>query len=83
MGEPSAISQTVSRKFTRPDFAVPIDDLFQKLSFSHFVELLRLDDPVQRAFYEMECVKSGWSVRELKRQIGSLLFERLGISTDK
>ncbi len=76
-------SQTVSDFSIRPDFAVPVAALVQKLTFSHFVELLRVDDPLQRAFYEMECVKGGWSVRELKRQIGSLLFERLGLSTDK
>ena len=76
-------SQTVSDFSARPAFAVPVAALIQKLTFSHFVELLRLDDPLQRAFYEIECVKAGWSVRELKRQIGSLLFERLGLSTDK
>ena len=76
-------SQTASDLSERPDFALPAEELFQKLSFSHFVELLRLSDPLQRAFYEIECIKSGWSVRELKRQIGSLLFERLGLSTDK
>ncbi|HQZ29178.1 MAG TPA: YhcG family protein, partial [Verrucomicrobiales bacterium] len=76
-------SQTVSGFSARPDFAVPVATLIQKLTFSHFVELLRVGDPLQRAFYEIECVKAGWSVRELKRQIGSLLFERLGLSTDK
>lgn len=67
----------------RPDFALPTNTLVQKLSFSHFVECLRIADPLQRAFYEIECVKGGWSVRELKRQVGSLLFERLGLSTDQ
>lgn len=68
---------------SRPEFAIPVETLFQSLSFSHFVELLRILDPLQRAFYEIESTKGGWSVRELKRQIGSLLFERLGLSTDK
>lgn len=77
------ILQTSSAKSPRPSFAVAEPKLLQKFSFSHFVELLRLDDPLQRAFYEIECIKAGWSVRELKRQIGSLLFERLGLSTDK
>lgn len=76
-------NQTVSDFSPRPQFALSEAKLLQKLTFSHFVELLRLDDPLQRAFYEIECVKGGWSVRELKRQIGSLLFERLGLSTDK
>ncbi len=79
----SSKSQTLSDFSARPEFAIQVEILFQKLTFSHFVELLRLDDPLKRAFYEIECVKGGWSVRELKRQIGSLLFERLGLSTDK
>lgn len=79
----SGILQTLSAKSDRPDFALDFVILVQKLSFSHFVELLRIEDPLQRAFYEIECVKAGWSVRELKRQIGSLLYERLGLSTDK
>jgi hypothetical protein len=47
--------------------------LFSSLSFSHLLELARVDDPLKRAFYELECIKSGWSVRELKRQRDSLL----------
>lgn len=80
---PTQKGQTPSGLSPRPDFSIPVETLFQKLSFSHFVELLRIADPLQRAFYEIESVKGGWSVRELKRQIGSLLFERLGLSTDK
>jgi predicted nuclease of restriction endonuclease-like (RecB) superfamily len=72
-----------SAESTRPGFAPSVGQLLEQLTFSHFVELLRIEDPLQRAFYEMECVKGVWSVRELKRQIGSLLFERLGLSTDK
>lgn len=53
------------------------------LSWSHFVELVRLDDPWKRAFYENECLKGNWSVRQFQRQIGSLLYERTGLSTDK
>ena len=68
---------------SRPSFASPIGSLMTRLSFSHFVELLRIESPEKRAFYKIECVKAGWTVRELKRQIGSLLFERLGLSTDK
>ena len=67
----------------RPAFAIPVELLLEKLTFSHFVELLRIQEPVERAFYEIECVKGVWSVRELKRQTSSLLFERLGLSTDK
>ncbi|MBI4645774.1 MAG: hypothetical protein HY738_04015, partial [Bacteroidia bacterium] len=57
--------------------------ILQTLSFSHIVELVKIDDPLKRAFYEMECVKGTWSIRELQRQIESLYFERSGLSKDK
>jgi len=44
---------------------------------------MQLDDPFKRLFYEVECINGNWSVRELKRQIGSLLYERTGLSRDK
>lgn len=57
--------------------------LLQTLSFTHLVELIKVDDPLKRAFYEIECVKGTWSTRELQRQIESLYFERSGLSKDK
>lgn len=57
--------------------------LLSRLSFSHFLELLPLDNALQRAFYEVQAVKNSWSVRELKRAINSALYERTGLSTDK
>ena len=51
-----------------------------KLSWSHYCELLSISDPDKRGFYEKEAVNSNWSVRELKRQIDSSLFERLLLS---
>jgi predicted nuclease of restriction endonuclease-like (RecB) superfamily len=57
--------------------------LFQTLSWSHLTELSRIDDPIKRAFYELQSVKSGWSLRELKRQVNSMLYERIGLSKDK
>jgi predicted nuclease of restriction endonuclease-like (RecB) superfamily len=56
--------------------------LFRSLPWTHFIELIRLDDPLKRAFYEIEALKNRWSVRELKRQMDSLLFERVGLSLD-
>src|SRR5690606_41513348 len=47
------------------------------------LELSRVDDPLERAFYEIECLKSDWSVRELKRQRDSMLYQRVGLSKDK
>jgi predicted nuclease of restriction endonuclease-like (RecB) superfamily len=57
--------------------------LVQRLSFTHFVELLALEDPLKRAFYEIECIRGNWSVRALKRQIATLYYERSGLSMDK
>lgn len=52
-----------------------------KLSWSHYCELLTISDESKRSFYEKEAVNSGWSVRELKRQIESSLYERLLLSS--
>lgn len=54
-----------------------------KLTWSHYCELLVISDPDRRSFYEKECERSGWSVRELKRQISTSLFERLLLSEGK
>jgi predicted nuclease of restriction endonuclease-like (RecB) superfamily len=57
--------------------------LLKYLSFTHFAELVKIDNPLKRAFYEIEGIKGKWSVRQLKRQIETLLFERTGLSTEK
>jgi predicted nuclease of restriction endonuclease-like (RecB) superfamily len=77
--EALAIRRTASRELLAPLSA----GLVLKLSWSQLQELIRLDDPLKRAFYENECLKGNWSVRQLQRQIGSLLFERTGLSTNK
>jgi len=53
------------------------------LSYSHFEELVPIEDPVKRSFYEVECVRGNWSVRELQRQMSSLYYERTVLSRDK
>ena len=58
-------------------------DVFQRLSFTHLAELIQIDDGTHRLFYEIECIRGNWSVRELKRQIASLYYERSGLSKDK
>jgi predicted nuclease of restriction endonuclease-like (RecB) superfamily len=63
--------------------AVDADKLLSHLSYTHFVELMTIDDKLKRTFYEIECINGNWSVRELKRQIGSLLYERTGLSRNK
>ncbi len=57
--------------------------LLSYLSFTHFVELVKIEDNLKRTFYELECIKGNWSARELARQIHSLYFERSGLSKDK
>jgi hypothetical protein len=57
--------------------------LVSRLSFTHFRLLLEIGDPLKGAFYEVESIKGNWAVRELKRQIGSLYFERSGLSRNK
>jgi predicted nuclease of restriction endonuclease-like (RecB) superfamily len=54
-----------------------------KLSWSHYAELLGISDDTSREFYIKQCENENWSVRELKRQISSSLFERLALSKDK
>lgn len=54
--------------------------LLKNLSFSHFAELIKIEQPQKRLFYEVEAIKGTWSVRELRRQISTLLHERTGMS---
>lgn len=54
-----------------------------KLSWSHYVEILKGDDPLEISFYVTQCAKENWSVRELRRQRNSMLFHRLALSKDK
>ena len=54
-----------------------------KLSWSHWCELLELDDDLERQFYEKECMAQQWGVRTLRRQINSGLFMRIAQSQDK
>jgi len=61
----------------------PVETLLGKLSFTHFAELIKADTPLKRLFYETEATRNNWSVRELRRAMDSLLFERTGLSKDK
>ena len=83
------IRQTLSGELQVLDYQVdssitlPAETLINTLSFSHFIELFRLDSDLKRRFYEIEAIKNAWKVRELERAIDTLLFERTGLSTDK
>lgn len=59
------------------------EKLINRLSWSHICLLLAVSDKDARSFYEIEIARNGWSVRETKRQIESMLFERLALSKDK
>lgn len=54
-----------------------------RLTWTHLANLVRIDDPWKRAFYEIGCLNGNWSKRQLQRQIGSLLYERTALSKDK
>lgn len=71
------ICTTVSCKFITSG-----ETLVSKLSFSHINEIMKVDDPLARYFYEQECIKCTWSVRELHRQISTNLYIRAGISSN-
>jgi hypothetical protein len=68
------IRETLAPKCTAP--IVPVHQLLERLSFSHFVELLKLGNPVQRALYEVQAVRGNWSVRELRLQMRRDLMPR-------
>jgi len=53
------------------------------LSWSHYLILMRVENPAARSFYEIECAQQQWSKRQLSRQVGSSLYERLALSRDK
>lgn len=59
------------------------DALRHELSWTHYRILMRVEKPEARSFYEIECINNNWSARELERQKGSLLFERLALSKDQ
>jgi len=76
-------SPSLAGKSSGPE-ATPLSvELVVRLSWSKLIELVAIEDPWKRAFYENECLKGNWSVRQLQRQIGSLLYERTGLSTNK
>lgn len=81
----------VGRGYSRPNLnnmrkfylMYPICQTSDKLSWSHICELITADDPLEREFYEKECVACNWDVRSLHRQMESGLFLRLAASKDK
>ena len=62
---------------------IPADKLFNRLTYSNLMLISTIDNPVKRAFYEMETIRGCWSYKELERQINSLYYERSGLSRNK
>ena len=59
------------------------ETLSHQLSWSHYFELLKIDNDMARSFYEKQSIKEKWSIREMKRQKNSMLLERIALSKDK
>lgn len=68
------LSRISSEEHSTPQFT---------LSWSHYLKLMRISDPAERSFYEIEATKNHWSLRELERQFDSSLYERLALSRNK
>ena len=87
VNEEKQIYETLSHKLQNIDNEdndenIPAEKLLASISFSHFIELMKIDNPVKRLYYEMLTIQTGLSVRELKRQIDALSYERIGLSGD-
>lgn len=76
-----SISQTVSDESEKQNQQTVYDEF--KLSWSHYLKLMRIDSENERKFYEIEAIKNNWSIRELERQYDSALYTRLVLSRDK
>ena len=77
----STVSNDGFAMLTREGEVMPVPQmLFNRLSFTHIVQLLHLDEPLKRSFYAIEAMRGPWSVRELQRQIDSNYYERSGWS---
>ena len=78
----SQISATPLRKSGEPGVTQVQHPDF-RLSWSHYIKLMRIENPDERRFYEIESIENNWSLKELQRQFDSALYERLALSRDK
>jgi predicted nuclease of restriction endonuclease-like (RecB) superfamily len=77
------VSQELESLKIPAETGVAPEKLVSSLSFSHFVELIKIDDPLKRSYYELITIRHTLSVRQLKREIATLSYERIGLSKDK
>ena len=75
-------SKNTNSKFVNTVYEIDTSNRFV-LSWSHYIILMRIENVAERKFYEIECAKQNWSVRQLSRQINSSLYERLALSRRK
>jgi predicted nuclease of restriction endonuclease-like (RecB) superfamily len=78
--EQLSIWGSLTSEFQLTEFQLKGDVIINSLSYTHLEQLIRIDDALKRTFYEIACINGTWSVKELKRQINSLFFERCGLS---
>jgi Uncharacterized conserved protein len=85
MGESVSVEGILRSTPAKSDSELEIapEVLLSRLSYTHFIELIRFDDPLERLFYEVETIKNNWSVRELERAINTALYVRTGLSKNK
>ncbi|OFX20377.1 MAG: cytoplasmic protein [Bacteroidetes bacterium GWA2_31_9] len=63
--------------------SMPVEILIDKLSYTHFIELIKIAEPLKRTFYELQIIKNNLTVEQLQRSINSMLYERTGLSSNK
>jgi predicted nuclease of restriction endonuclease-like (RecB) superfamily len=80
-GKPQ-IQQAASVEFENLPIGQTLSDQF-KLSWSHYLILMKIDNTDERKFYEIETIQNNWSIRTLERQYHSSLYERIALSKDK
>ena len=71
------------KTYSKTNSSTVLTNLQFSLSWSHYLKLMRIDNPEERKFYEIEAIENNWSLRELQRQFDSSLYERLQLSRDK
>ena len=79
----TAIRRTSTAEFEREEWQVPAEKLFYRIPVTHLIGISRIEDPLKRAFYEIETIKGCWTYDELDRQIATLYYERSGLSKSK
>ncbi len=81
--ENAIIRRLSTAELEQQEWLVPAERLFYRIPTTHLIELSKIEDPLKRAFYEIETIKGCWTMTELDRQISTLYYERSGLSKDK